>query len=78
MLVEWVKEHVGLQPIKIMRRFGTDIPRYEVAALNGHYGKTYDEMELPENQLNYPWEKFDLVEQLKKAFEPYIYGKKHT
>ena len=77
-LVKWVKENVGLQPIMIMRRFGVDVPRYEAAATNGHYGRTVKEMELPENQLNYPWEKFDLVEPLKKAFEPYIYGKKRV
>lgn len=67
-LVEWVKKNIGLQPIKIMKRFDAAIPRYENAAYNGHYGKTAEEMESVENQILYPWEKLDYADRLKEEF----------
>jgi len=67
-LVRWVKENVKLEPHNIIKRFGKGVERYKNAALNGHYGKTREEMELVENQINYPWEKLDLVDSLKNEF----------
>ena len=68
-LAEWVKENVRLEPHNIIKRFGIGVGRYKNAAINGHYGKTAEEMEMKENQINYPWEMLDLVESLKKAFK---------
>lgn len=68
-LVQWVKDNIGLEPHNIIKRFGIAPNRHINAALYGHYGKTKEEMKLIKNQLNYPWEKLDLVDELKKDFD---------
>lgn len=67
-LVQWVKDNIGLEPHNIIKRFNPTVQRYKKCAINGHYGKTKEEMENPENQLYYPWEKLDLVEKIKEEF----------
>ena len=65
-LIEWVKNNVGLEPHNIIKRFNPTIPRYAASAINGNYGKTVNEMQDTKNQILYPWEKLDLVEDLKQ------------
>ena len=65
-LIEWVKNNVGLEPHNIIKRFNPTIPRYAASAMNGNYGKTVYEMQDVKNQILYPWEKLDLVEDLKQ------------
>lgn len=65
-LVEWVKNNVGLEPHNIIKRFDPTVPRYAASAINGNYGKTKEEMLDIKNQMLFPWEKLDLVEELKQ------------
>ena len=65
-LIEWVKNNVRLEPHNIIKRFNPTIPRYAASALNGNYGKTVYEMQDKKNQILYPWENLDLVEDLKQ------------
>lgn len=65
-LVEWVKNKVKLEPHNIIKRFDSSVCRYAYSAINGYYGKTKEEMNDKNNQVMYPWEKLDLVEDLKQ------------
>ena len=65
-LVEWAKNNVGLEPYNIIKRFDPTVPRYAASAINGNYGRTKEEMFDKKNQILYPWEKLDLVEDLKQ------------
>lgn len=65
-LVEWVKNKVKLEPHNIIKRFDPSVCRYAYSAINGYYGKTKEEMNDKNNQVMYPWEKLDLVEDLKQ------------
>ena len=60
-IIQWIKDHVDLSPSGIIKRFDGGLPRYYDTALNGHYGKTDEELKDAETAKLYPWEKTDLV-----------------
>lgn len=60
-IIQWIKDNVDLSPSGIIRRFEGGYPRYYNTALNGHYGKTDNEMQDEQTVLLYPWEKTDLM-----------------
>ena len=60
-IIQWIKDNVDLSPSGIIKRFDGGFPRYYNTALNGHYGKTDEEMKDFETAKLYPWEKTDLV-----------------
>lgn len=60
-LIAWVRNHVDLSVKSIITRFDGSCPRYYNTAVNGHYGKTDQEMLDPITARLYPWEKIDLV-----------------
>ena len=60
-IIQWIKDNVDLSPSGIIKRFDGGFPRYCNTALNGHYGKTDEEMKDAETAKLYPWEKTDLV-----------------
>ena len=60
-IIQWMKDNIDLSPSGIIKRFDGGFPRYYKTALNGHYGKTDEEMNDAETAKLYPWEKTDLV-----------------
>lgn len=60
-IIQWIKDNVDLSPSGIIKRFDGGFPRYCNTALNGHYGKTDEDMKDAETAKLYPWEKTDLV-----------------
>ena len=54
----YVSEHVDLRPAAIIDRFDLRRPIYKQIAAYGHMGR---------EDLNIPWEKLDLVEDMKKS-----------
>jgi S-adenosylmethionine synthetase len=63
-IIQWIRGNVDLSPSGIIKRFDGGFPRYYNTALNGHYGKTDEEMKDAETAKLYPWEKTDLVGDL--------------
>ena len=76
-IAEKVNEIFDLRPAKIVKRFGLKNPIYEPTASYGHFGKeSYTEtVELirdgktvKEEITFFGWEKLDMIEPVKKAF----------
>jgi len=63
-IIQWIKDNVDLSPSGIIKRFDAGYPRYYNTALNGHYGKTDEEMQDAQTAKLYPWEKTDLADGL--------------
>lgn len=63
---EWVKENVDLTPYGIMQKMKYAYPRNEKVQYMGYYGYNVEN----NNNLSrmFPWEKLDLVENLKEKF----------
>lgn len=61
---KFILKKVDLSPRGIIKRFFTDgiKPIFFNTASNGHYGYNYDDK-------NYPWEKMDLVDELREYIE---------
>lgn len=63
-IVQWFEKHIDLSVFGIIKRFNGGYPRYYNLSLNGHFGKTDEEMKDEQTALNYPWEKTDIAVEL--------------
>lgn len=63
---DWIKENVDLTPYGIMKRFYYSYARNEEVQYMGYYG--YDVDNNSKLSRLFPWEKLDLVEDLKEKF----------
>ena len=63
---EWIKKNVDLTPHGIIKRFDGSYPRYYNTAVNGHYGSYIPNRQVADFYKMYPWEKTDLLEDLKR------------
>lgn len=61
---EYIKKNVDLTPYGIMKRFKYDYPRNEYVQRFGYFGYNVDGYE--KMSLLFPWEKLDLIEELKE------------
>ncbi len=62
-LVEWVSELFDLRPAGIIKMLDLRRPIYKQTAAYGHFGR---------NDLDVPWEKTDIAEQLKDKAQSYL------